>query len=53
MQKESPKLVDADHDALVEALKGLTSKAEVHVSKLSAMTKAQQVELIGRAEVSE
>jgi hypothetical protein len=26
MQKESPKLVDADHDALVEALKGLTSK---------------------------
>ncbi|RSH92425.1 hypothetical protein EHS25_008840 [Saitozyma podzolica] len=50
-QKESPKLVDADHDALVEALKGLTSKAEVHVSKLSAMTKAQQVELIGRAEI--
>jgi hypothetical protein len=52
LQRESPKLVDADHEALVEALKGLTSKAEVHVTKLSAMTKAQQVELIGRAEVS-
>jgi hypothetical protein len=52
VQRESPKLVDADHDAFVEALKSLTPKAEVHVTKLSVMTKAQQVELIGRAEVS-
>lgn len=47
-----PKIKDEDHTALVEALKGLTDIAEVHVTKISAMTKAEQIELMGRAEVS-
>lgn len=50
-QRDSPKLSDASHEALIEALKGLTDVAEVHVTKLGGMTKAQQVDLMGRAEV--
>jgi formylmethanofuran dehydrogenase subunit D len=51
-QTGMPKVKDEDRLALIEALKGLTNIAEVHITKLSAMTKAEQVELMGRAEVS-
>lgn len=51
-QSNTPKLSDVAHARLVESLKGLTSVAEVHVTRLSGMTRAQQVELMGRAEVS-
>jgi hypothetical protein len=47
-----PKVKEDDRAALIEALKGLTDVAEVHVTKVSAMTKAEQLELMGRAEVS-
>lgn len=51
-QRDHPRLLPKDYDALVDALKKLTLKAEVHVAKLSSMKKAQQIELMGRAEVS-
>lgn len=50
-QSANPKLEKESHDSLVEALKGLTHKAEVHVTKLSAMKKPQQVDVVNRAEV--
>lgn len=37
--------------SFIEALKSLTDVAEVHVTRLSAMTRAQQVELIGRTDI--
>ncbi|KAK4684253.1 short coiled-coil protein, partial [Tremellales sp. Uapishka_1] len=45
-QRETPKVLDGDHARFLEALKGLTGKAEIHVTRLSAMTKAQQVALV-------
>jgi hypothetical protein len=51
-QTGTPKIQDGDKRALIEALKGLTDIAEVHVTKVSAMTKAERAELLGRAEVS-
>ncbi|WWC68179.1 uncharacterized protein I206_102102 [Kwoniella pini CBS 10737] len=50
-QKESPKLKQSDHNALVEGLMSLTNIAEVHVARIAAMSKARQVELMGRAQV--
>ncbi|WVR04845.1 hypothetical protein IAU60_001857 [Kwoniella sp. DSM 27419] len=50
-QTETPKMRPADHDALVGALKGLTEIAEVHVAKVSAMSKARQVDLMSRAQI--
>ncbi|OCF33791.1 hypothetical protein I316_04503 [Kwoniella heveanensis BCC8398] len=50
-QKENPKMRVADHEKLVESLKGLTDIAEVHVARISAMSKARQVDLMGRAQV--
>ncbi|WVW78167.1 hypothetical protein I302_100118 [Kwoniella bestiolae CBS 10118] len=50
-QKENPKMKQSDHDALVEGLMSLTNVAEVHVARLSAMSKARQVDLMGRAQV--
>ncbi|OCF53988.1 hypothetical protein L486_08522 [Kwoniella mangroviensis CBS 10435] len=50
-QKENPKMKQSDHDALVEGLMSLTNIAEVHVARLSAMSKARQVDLVGRAQV--
>ncbi|WWD21732.1 hypothetical protein CI109_106219 [Kwoniella shandongensis] len=50
-QKENPKMKEADHNSLVEALMSLTNIAEVHVAKLASMSKARQVELVGRAQV--
>ncbi|WRT64526.1 uncharacterized protein IL334_001458 [Kwoniella shivajii] len=50
-QKESPKMNQTDHDALVDGLMSLTSVAEVHVARLSAMSKARQVYLMARAQI--
>ncbi|ORY30222.1 hypothetical protein BCR39DRAFT_530035 [Naematelia encephala] len=50
-QKENPHVVPKNHDDLVEALKGLTGKAEIHVTRLGAMKKPQQIELMSRAEI--
>ncbi|WVQ98316.1 hypothetical protein IAU59_005439 [Kwoniella sp. CBS 9459] len=50
-QKENPKMKDTDHEKLVESLKGLTDIAEVHVARVSAMSKARQVDLMGRAQI--
>ncbi|WVF69529.1 hypothetical protein IAT40_004307 [Kwoniella sp. CBS 6097] len=50
-QKDNPKMKPADHEKLVESLKGLTDIAEVHVARVSAMSKARQVDLMGRAQV--
>nr|XP_018265205.1 uncharacterized protein I303_01565 [Kwoniella dejecticola CBS 10117]OBR87363.1 hypothetical protein I303_01565 [Kwoniella dejecticola CBS 10117] len=50
-QKENPKMRQADHNALVEGLMSLTNIAEVHVARIAAMSKARQVELMGRAQV--
>lgn len=47
------KLSEDDHKSLVEGLKRLTPLAEVHVTKLTTMSKVQQIELMLRAEVSQ
>ncbi|WWC86645.1 uncharacterized protein L201_001522 [Kwoniella dendrophila CBS 6074] len=50
-QKESPKMKQSDHDAMVEGLMSLTNIAEVHVARISAMSKARQVEITSKAQV--
>ncbi|KAK8847645.1 hypothetical protein IAR55_005504 [Kwoniella newhampshirensis] len=50
-QKEKPKMKQSDHDSLVQALMTLTTVAEVHVAKAASMSKARQVELMGRAQI--
>ena len=50
-QGESPKFEPKSHDELVEALKTLVDVAEVHVTRLSSMSREQQIALMSRAEV--
>ncbi|WOO84753.1 uncharacterized protein LOC62_06G008266 [Vanrija pseudolonga] len=46
-----PGLAPGSHKALVEALKGLTDIAEVHVTKIKAMTRSQKVALMSRTTI--
>ncbi|OXG27991.1 hypothetical protein C348_05569 [Cryptococcus neoformans Gb118] len=50
-QTEIPALRPEDHMGLINALKGLTPLAEVHVVKLKGMSKSRRMELFNRARI--
>jgi hypothetical protein len=46
------RLLQHEHEGLIDALKGLTDIAEVHVANIREMTMAEKMELFGRTTVS-
>jgi hypothetical protein len=46
------RLLQHEHEGLIDALKGLTDIAEVHVANIREMTMAEKMKLFGRTTVS-
>lgn len=46
-----PRIAAKSHEAIVEGLKKLTSKAEVHVAQMRAMTRPQKIAMLANADI--